>query len=101
MVLGGASGPDCLVDYSYHDLAWNFAGPAASGKVTNALQVPVVAAAQPVTNPVWATSLDVGSLLHGHVAHANHAYSDYPGSDLVVFLHAFLGSSSLGSSMSH
>ena len=74
----------CLCDYSVDDILRNSSGPSASGKITEALQAPVVEAAQPVTDPVWATSLDVGSLLHGHVAHAHHAHHNHSGSDLVV-----------------
>ena len=46
---------------------------------------PVVVMERPVTDSGWTPCLDVGSLVHGHVAHANHAYRDHPDSDPVIF----------------
>ena len=62
-------------------------------------QASVVEAAQSVADPVWVASLDVGSLVHGHVAHANHAYRSHPSPNLMNFLHAFSSSSRFMPSM--
>ena len=63
-------------------------------KVPDAFKASFVVTAQPVADPVQAMSLDVDSLVHGHVAHANHAYCNHLGSNLVIFsfLHAFSSS---------
>ena len=70
--------------YSVKGISQNPPGPSASGKIPEAFEASVVTAQQ-VMNPVRATSLDVGSFAHGHVAHANHAYRDHPGPNLVIF----------------
>ena len=48
----------------------------------------VVVMERSVTDSGWTPCLGVGSLLHGHVAHANHANRDHPGSDPVIFFFA-------------
>ena len=67
-----------------HDASRNSSGPSASGKIPEAFQASVVVTVQPVADPVGAPYQIVGSLLRGHVEHANHAYGNHSGPDLVI-----------------
>ncbi len=89
--------------YSVKSIPQNSSGPSASGKILETFQASFIVTAQTVADPVWAASLDVGSLVHGHVAHANHAYRNHPGPNLVIFscLYIFSSSSSLVPSLTY
>ena len=66
-----------------HDVAQNSSGPPMPGKIPEAFQASFVVAAQPAADPGGTTHQDANSLIHGHVKHADHAYRDHPGSNLV------------------
>ena len=72
-------------------------------EIPEAFQAPVIVTAQPVADQVGAPYQIVGSFLHGHVEHANHAYRNHSDPDLVVpsFLYAFSNSSRLVLSIPH
>ena len=72
-----------------HGVPGNSSGPSASGKIPEAFKASFVVTEQPVTDPHWALHQNVGSIIHGHVAHASHAYRNHSGPNLESFYTPF------------